>query len=93
MSTPQAPREPTPERVAEAALNIATRRTEEHMEFQRQRDAMARALRNLSIGYVALLEAAHRRIIDAGGTCDSVARMEAGDPYLREARAVLATAK
>lgn len=31
-------------REREAAFNIATRRTEEHMEFQRQRDELAKAL-------------------------------------------------
>lgn len=47
------------------------------------------ALGHLIKAYVSLLEAAHERITDLGGDCDSVEVMEAQDPRLRKARAAL----
>lgn len=44
------------------------------------------ALRSLMRGYVNLLENGRNRILDLGGQCDPVDKMEASDPYLREAR-------
>lgn len=49
-------------------------------------------LKNLSRAYVSLMEAGRDRIIMLGGDCDSVDRMEEGDPSLRSARAVIAKA-
>jgi hypothetical protein len=51
------------------------------------------ALKKLVRGYVSLLESARERILFHGGTCDSVEQMEAGDPYLAEARAAILLAE
>ena len=40
--------------------------------------------------YVQLLESGRDRIVDLGGDCDPVDRMEQGDPALIRARAVIA---
>lgn len=54
-------------------------------------DARARdEIRRLYAAYVRLLEIGRDRIIAAGGTCDPVDVMEAGDPALVRVRAFLA---
>lgn len=50
----------------------------------------AEALRRLYRAYVGTLETGRNRILDLGGTCDSVDVMENGDPALREAREAIA---
>lgn len=52
-------------------------------------DGAVKALKGLYVAYVRLLEAGRDRIIDLGGTCDPVDRMEDGDPALIDARAAL----
>ena len=47
------------------------------------------ALRRLISDYVSTLESAHDRIVFLGGQCDSVDKMEASDPALIRAKAVL----
>lgn len=47
------------------------------------------ALLPLIQGYVNLLESGRDRIISLGGDCDPVDVMEASDPYLRAARALI----
>lgn len=49
-------------------------------------------LRGLYRAYVRLLESARDRIIDLGGDCDPVDRMEEGDPALCSARAAISKA-
>lgn len=51
------------------------------------------SLKKLVRGYVSLLESARERILFHGGTCDTVEQMEAGDPYLAEAKAAIALAE
>lgn len=46
-------------------------------------------LRALYRGYVGLLESSRDRIMEFGGDCDPVDRMEDGDPALIRARAAL----
>ena len=58
-------------------------------EVVRLREEMSALYR----AYVRLLEAGRDRIIDHGGTCDPVDRMEEGDPALIRARAVLGGAE
>lgn len=43
--------------------------------------------------YCGLLESGRDRIIELGGTCDTVETMEMSDPGLRDARTALANAK
>jgi hypothetical protein len=50
------------------------------------------ALRMLMRAYVNTLEGGRDRIVSLGGSCDDVPTMEAGDPALRHAKSVLATA-
>lgn len=57
-----------------------------HAAEQRARDE----IRRLYAAYVRLLEIGRDRIIAAGGTCDPVDVMEAGDPALVRVRAFLA---
>src|SRR3546814_7675027 len=49
-------------------------------------------LRNLYHAYVSTLESGRDRIVFLGGDCDSVERMEEGDPALVKARASLSRA-
>jgi hypothetical protein len=76
------------------------------VELERQRDAIAaerdaaqatakrlrKGLTDLGRAYVRLLEIGRDRIMDLGGACDPVDVMEAGDPALRAARALVAEA-
>jgi hypothetical protein len=48
-------------------------------------------IRTLYRGYVNTLEGGRDKILDLGGDCDPVERMEADDPVLRKARAALAS--
>jgi hypothetical protein len=48
------------------------------------------ALRSLMRGYMIVLENGRGRILDLGGQCDPLDKMEASDPWLREARNALA---
>lgn len=50
-------------------------------------------LKRLARAYVSLMEAGRDRIIQLGGDCDPVDVMEAGNPYLRDAKAVIAKAE
>ena len=59
-------------------------------DLTNERDEAHGALRALSRAYVALMDNARERIVQAGGECDSLEVMERGDPYLRKAREVLA---
>ncbi|QFY77343.1 hypothetical protein DUD43_06455 [Alcaligenes faecalis] len=54
---------------------------------------LSKALRDLTRGYVNLLENGRDRILDLGGQCDPVDVMEASDPWLKSARAALAPAQ
>ena len=54
---------------------------------------LAEAMQSLYQGYVRTLEACRDKILDLGGDCDPVDRMEAADPELRKARAALAALK
>jgi hypothetical protein len=47
------------------------------------------ALKSLYHAYVTLLEAGRDRITSMGGNCDSVEKMETGDPALIQARSVI----
>lgn len=47
------------------------------------------ALRDLCRAYVGLLESGRDRITSLGGDCDSVEKMETGDPALIAAKAAL----
>jgi hypothetical protein len=58
-----------------------------------QRDALLAELKNLIRAYVSLLETGRDRIVSAGGNCDPVDVMEAGDPNLIAARAAIDRAK
>lgn len=51
------------------------------------------ALQELSRAYVRLLEAGRDRITFLGGDCDTVEKMETGDPYLIAARSVIQSLK
>ena len=53
-------------------------------------DKLAEALKKLISGYVTLLQSGREKILEAGGSCDSVERMADGSPVLREARQALA---
>ncbi len=48
------------------------------------------ALKNLRRAYVSLLQSGRDRILDLGGTCDPVDRMERDDPALRVVDGILA---
>ena len=50
------------------------------------------ALQKLNMAYVRLLESGRDRIIELGGDCDTVERMEAGELTLKESRAAIAAA-
>ncbi len=58
-------------------------------ELDRTKGDARCALKDLSKAYVNLLEVGRDRITSLGGTCDSVEKMESGDPYLIQARAVI----
>lgn len=49
-------------------------------------------LQQMVRAYVRLLEAGRDRIRDLGGECDGIDKMEADDPNLRAAKAVIAKA-
>ena len=50
-------------------------------------------LKSLRLAYVNLLEIGRDRILGLGGTCDPVDVMEAGDPALKSASAIIAKAE
>lgn len=58
---------------------------EQAAEISRLRDA----LRDLCRAYVNLLEVGRDRITALGGECDSLEKMETGDPYLIAAKSAL----
>lgn len=60
-------------------------------ELDRTKGDARCALKDLSRAYVNLLEVGRDRIISLGGECDSVEKMETGDPALIAAKAVLST--
>ena len=62
-------------------------------ELDRTKGDARCALKDLSKAYVNLLEVGRDRITTLGGTCDSVEKMEAGDHYLIQARAVIQSLK
>ena len=51
------------------------------------------ALKQMIHAYVSLLEFGRDRILQAGGECDSVEKMEASDLSLRDARKTLGETK
>lgn len=58
-------------------------------EGAREIERLRAALSDLCRAYVRLMEAGRDRIIDLGGTCDTLEKMETGDPYLIAAKAAL----
>lgn len=60
-------------------------------ELDRTKGEARCALKDLSRAYVNLLEVGRDRITSLGGECDSVEKMESGDPALIAAKAVLLT--
>lgn len=61
------------------------------MAMSRKNRELRDALSALCHAYVVLLEAGRDRIISLGGNCDSVEKMETGDPALIAAKAALQT--
>lgn len=64
-----------------------------HAQTTRQAEkieALTAALQRLYRAYVSTLESGRLRILDLGGQCDPVDRMQSDDPNLREVRALLA---
>lgn len=51
---------------------------------------LLKKLKSMYRAYVNLLELGRDRIIDLGGTCDSLEKMETSDPQLRECRVTIA---
>ena len=60
-----------------------------HTALQSRCEALRAGLRDLARAYLLLLENGRDRIVSLGGQCDSLEIMERGDPYLRQARALL----
>jgi hypothetical protein len=58
-------------------------------ELDRTKGNARCALKDLTKAYVNLLEVGRDRIVSLGGDCDSVEKMETGDPVLAQARAVI----
>lgn len=62
-------------------------------QLLQQRDELLAALKDMDRAYMNLLENGRDRILFLGGDCDDIPVMEAGDPYLRQARAAIAKVK
>ncbi len=75
-------------------LRAVAKERDDHMRAltasEKRAHELDAGMRALYRGYVSTLESARDRITTYGGTCDDVPTMEAGDPALRDARAILA---
>ncbi len=68
---------------------LATEAKNLRAKLDRTKGDARSALKELSHAYVNLLEIGRDRIVSLGGECDSVEKMESGDPALIQARAVI----
>lgn len=59
------------------------------LKLQTERDALLVVMKMLMRSYVNTLENGRIRIIQLGGECDTVEKMEQKDPALKEARALI----
>jgi hypothetical protein len=74
-------------------LGLAPKTTSPLELMTTQRNELLDQLKAMNRAYVNLLETGRDRILQYGGTCDSVEVMEAADPFLRESKAAITKAQ
>lgn len=80
------------EKLMASADRIADLQAENKLLKSDKRE-LVEALEKMNKAYVSLLETGRDRIVDCGGDCDTVERMEASSPYLRASKAAISKHK